>query len=222
MIAGILGLGILSQCKAIPHKWVFTEPSTFNAPADGVYRFTVQGGGDGGGGAMGMNFDVYSGAGGSSSVPAVTDFNMWIDTFIIIEVGEGGAGRSALSSQAPNPGKESYIVYMSNIVVISSARISGGAAVQVSQMAAAMGGSSGAGLLPGTTGTASGGAAAEQGAGDGGGVAQDVDILRGKNATMPGFGGGGGGVAATVNSGFRGAGGNGADGIIIIEWIGPL
>jgi hypothetical protein len=177
---------------------VFTASDTFVVPA-GVTRAKVTV--IGGGGAGGMAVRWLSGLTPGTAIP--------------VTVGAGGAAPSS-AAQGGGGGTSSFGSY------VSATGGTGGAGGTV--MATCAGGSGGAGVggdavFGGAYGTDGITVAPRGGTGGGpGGGRGTSGLIQGIAAIGPGGGGGGGGASAAGGTGTGAQGGNGAAGIVIVEY----
>lgn len=207
-------------------KQVFTGSGTFTIPtgtlSTTVFKFTVVGGGGGGGGANTTANRPGANGGGSGATAIRWLSGLTVGNTITITVGAGVSGGS--SGTNGTAGNSSTLTSGTQTITTVTGGGGGAGATSGSNQAMAGGGtatngdinvSGGFGMLADTLGTGTqltsggcGGASSMGGGGAGGGSGGNNS---GSNANAYGSGGGGG-------SGVGSPGGNGAAGIIIVEW----
>lgn len=187
---------------------VYTADGTFTQGVDCPaavtrVRVTVVGGGGGGGGAKATITGPGGGGGGGGRVVGFLDLTE--DEAVNVVVGLGGVGGDA----TPNDGAAGAA---STFKTLSAGGGLGGKKANTTTQGAAQGGAATGGdlNLPGGTGKAPGAYKAGDGGESLGGGGSGGDDN--KNGVFPGGGAGGGSRETDA------AGGNGADGVVIIEW----
>lgn len=206
----------------------YTASGSFTVP-DGVTTLYVSGcgGGGGGGGSQTSINATVAGSGGGSSGGFVIKAAITVTpgTVLPVTIGQGGLGGSA-GGGAGNNGGATVLGSTSLVNLVGG----GGGAVGQSNTTSASGGAPGS-----VSGSAPGGWGGDSQAGEGGGayggmggacpfgsagapVRGNSSPIAGQNAVGYGAGGGGAG-GANVNGAHTGAkGGDGANGILVIEW----
>jgi hypothetical protein len=191
---------------------VFTASGTFTVPA-GVTRAKVTV--IGGGGAGGTHAKLPSGGGGAGGMAMRWLSGLTPGTAIPVTVGAGGVAPSS-PAQGGGGGTSSFGSYVS-----ATGGTGGGGGTA---MATCAGGSGGVGVggdavFGGAYGTDGITVAPRGGTGGGpGGGRGTSGLIVGIAATGPGGGGGGGGASAAGGTGTGAQGGNGAAGIVIVEY----
>ena len=197
------------------NKKVFTSSSSFTAPKSGLYFFQIMGGGYAGGKATGDN----GGRGGNCGKFMCFSYNVAKDTIITVTVGASSGGASA--------------VKIGNIKLTSEFGISQGSGGAGSVTESKKAGSNGTTVLGGTAGTGGSAsnyvAATAGGGGAGGWVIPGLTIPKASAGVKghsnagnagtggTGFGAGGGGGSSFGDSNV-GAGGDGANGVVVIYY----
>jgi len=211
-------LGVLSASVGAIHKQVFTSSGTFTIPSgittSTTFNWTIVGAGASG--CAGNNTDGGGGGGAGGAAKRLVSGYTAGNT-ITVTVGSGGTGIAGTNG---NTGGSSSI--SSGTQTISTVTASGGGTGTFSQGAggaggttsggdadSVSGGSGGSGFSSGDSGSTGGGTIFGSG-GVGGYVAGGGS---GYPGTTYGSGGGGGDRSAAF------AGGNGANGIVIVEWV---
>lgn len=231
--------GAITISSGTPNQFrqaVFTASGTFTANASAIHKITSVGGGGGGGGvANGSGTPpAYTGGGGGAGATAIYWANLTVGTAVTITVGLGGVGGNAALA-ATIGGNSSAVTgsinitarggqYGDNFTVQGSAAntvVGGGAGGAAGNATIAIAGGSGQpgyiGNVNAITTVAASGAGGASLLGFGG---TPVIVFSGQSFQGndgKGFGGGGSGAALTFANGSN-SGGNGATGVVIIEW----
>jgi len=191
----------------------FTSSGNFTVPI-GVtqIRVTVTGGG----GAGGTHASIPSGGGGAGGHAVATISGLTPGTIIPVTVGGAGAALVGSTGNGGNGGTSSFGTY------VSATGGNGGGGGSVLTTAAGGGGGSAVGgaiNAGGSCGTDSVIPAARGGDGGGSGSGRGATgFVQGIAAQGYGAGGGGGGSNSTSGTGTGAPGGNGAAGIVIVEY----
>jgi hypothetical protein len=205
-------------------RQVFTSSGTFNIPAlITSVKVTVIGAGGGGGGCQttgpGNAAEAGGGGGGGASIKWVTGLTPGGSETVTVGTGGGGGAAGANNGTAGNTSS-----FGSHCSATGGAGGTAGAAS--SGYIQNLGGDGGVGSSGDVNTTGGGGgtgivaAANRSGNGFGGSSmlsgSYRAALGAGRNAVSPGQGGSGGNLGASTT---QVAGGNGADGIVIVEWI---
>jgi len=202
----------LSSISNFSNRIIYTSSSTFVTPTGiSTVYVTLNGGGGGGGGATTGSSQVASaGGGGSGGYLSRYPYIVTAGSSYIVTVGSAGIGATSGTTSATAGGNS----------VFDSLIVTGGGAGN-SQNGAGNANGGGAGSPNGTSGgngnsgTSGAGANSYSGLGGTSVTPTSGNALAGKNASGTGAGASGGSIeVATAVIG----GGNGAPGIVIIEW----
>jgi hypothetical protein len=191
----------------------FTNSGTFTVPI-GVTRLRVTV--IGGGGAGGTHPNIPSGGGGAGGVGVHILSGLTPGSSIAVTVGTGGAAITSGTGNGGNGGTSSFGTYVS-----ATGGTGGGGNPALTTAAGGTGGTAVGGDINsgGSCGTDSIIPAARGGDGGGpGGGRGTTGSVQGLAAQGYGGGGGGGGASNTSGTGAGSPGGNGAAGIVIVEY----
>ncbi len=206
-----------ARVGAANEKAVITASGNWTVPS-GVFKIkvTVTGGGGGGGGSGTANMGAGGGGGGGTAIK-------WLDVLpgavYAVVVGAGGAGGAAGNNPGSDGGNSSFNVTVVGGYGSGASAIGASLSARAGDGGAASGGDLNRGGSSGTSGGLAGvaggpgGASFMGGGGRGGSVITAGVGSGGANGKL--YGGGGGG--ARYGSGNY-AGGDGAVGVVIVEW----
>lgn len=211
-----------SALLATPGPGTWTTPSTITSSTQ--FKVTLQGGGGGGGGCGATaNYIGGSGSAGGTTITVFTGLSA--STGYTIGIGAGGTGGSSGANAGGQGGNSLMTVGATTVTAYGGA--AGAAGGTTAQKIASFSGGTPDGTLFNIVG-----AYGLSSLGTGGGIARGgscffgqggvTDLSGGASAGLGGFGygsGGSGGFAAAAGTAEAGAAG--AQGFILIEWIGP-
>lgn len=198
----------------------WTTPATITS--NSIFKFTICGAGGGGGGAKGLFAAASGGGGGGCGIIWAT--GPLPNTTYSLTVGTGGTAGAATPTSGGNGGSSSITI---NSTTLTAGGGSGAASSSNSSVSFVGGGLGGpvSGFTINSAGT-QGAPGVSIGSGNSLGGGGGAGIFAGSGPysfSQPGFAGGacgGGGGGGSSNSASTGeAGGAGADGCIIIEWV---
>lgn len=201
------------------HKQVFTSSGTFTPTVTTVYKITVVGSGGGGGGNSASG-DSHAGGGGAGST-GIGWQTLTANTGYTVTVGTGGAG-GANTGGTGGTGPSSSFAGTSTITATGGVGGTGVSSASTSGSGGAGGTSTNGDInIPGGEGFSGAGGSSAFGGGNGGASTQgggSTCLTTGapNNATVYGSGGAGSGFGTSAAAH---AGGNGAPGIVIVEWV---
>lgn len=225
------------QQRFTSHSQTFTSSGSFTVPA-GVTTLYVSGCGGGGGGGSGATNNggqsslVGGGGGGGGGGGKFTLKQVLTVTpgqTLPITIGAAGLGGAASNAGAGNAGTNGGETYIAGVISLPGGNGGGGGSAVIQNVAGygGAGGAGGAGFPNGQYGsdgnyTGNGGNGGSTTFGGGGGGSRAATNTTQAGGSAAGFGGGGGGSGggygqATINV-PTGAGGNGAPGLLIVEW----